>query len=234
MRILLSFTLAALVLTPPMVAQQFEGTFTMRVGGPGGTGAMISKITTKGDRVLNIIALPGMAQEMRTIIDNHAGTITTLTPFPPRMTKPQGVANAKGVIAVRPLPSLGAGTTGAPPHSDIRALGTSQAIAGIQCNDYEATSETGQTVRMCLTSALGRLTTGAMGGAASGDQPAPWAAALGNKPMIPLKIWRTNGVTILEVVEIKRHPVSLHAFDIPPGYIDMATALKNRTSVPKP
>ncbi|MES2123087.1 MAG: hypothetical protein V4503_00215, partial [Gemmatimonadota bacterium] len=135
-----------------LAAQQFEGTLTVRTAGPAGTGAMISKLTTKGQKTLNVIALPGIGQEMRTITDNRAGTFTTLRPFPPGMTLPAGVANAKGVITVDKLPTFSKPGGRTPPKTNIRKLGTSQTIAGLQCADYELTAENGQTLRACLTS----------------------------------------------------------------------------------
>lgn len=234
MRYLPLLALSFVALSQRLDAQRFEGTITVRVGGPGGTGSMLTRMTAKGDKVLNVIALPGMGQEIRTITDNSARTLTSLTPFPPGMTLPPGVATAKGIIDVRPLPVPAKITPGATTKADIRKLGTSQTIAGTRCDDYEVTGETGQIVRMCLATSLGGLVPGALGGAATGGQPAPWTKALGNKPLMPLKIWQPDGTTILEVVAIKRQLVSPRLFDVPPGYITMATALKNRTSVPKP
>ncbi|MEP6590522.1 MAG: DUF4412 domain-containing protein [Gemmatimonadota bacterium] len=217
-----------LILLPAgsLAAQQFEGTIVVRSGGPGGTGAMLWRMTTKGQKVLNVTTLPGIGQEMRMITDNHAGTLTTMTPFPPGMALPPGVANAKGVVKVEPLPKQ---ANGKAPKSDIRKLGTTQMIAGLRCTDYEVTSDNGQTIRMCLTTSLGAMANGAIGG----GNP-EWGAAPGGKPTMPLKIWRPGGATLLEVVEVKRELVSPRAFDIPAGYVDIATAMKNRSLIPKP
>jgi len=235
MRRLLLCALSSVSFVLPLSAQQFEGTLTVRIGGPGGTGSMITRMTTKGDKVLTVMTLPGAAgQELRMITDNHAHTLTTLTPFPPGMVLPPGVSTAKGVVAVRSMPTPPKTTSGGTPKSDIRKLGTSQTIAATKCDDYEATGETGQVVRMCLASSLGRMAPGALGGGGQSGQPAPWASVLGDKPLMPLKIWQPDGTIVLEVVGIKRELVSPKTFDVPPGYVDMETALKARTGTPKP
>jgi len=235
MRRLFLGTLALLLLAPPLASQQFEGTLTVRIGGPGGTGSMITRMTTKGDKVLTVMTLPGTPpQELRMITDNNAHTLTTLTPFPPGMVLPPGVSTAKGVVAVRAVPAPMKPMTGNTPKSDIRKLGSSQTIAATTCDDYEVTGETGQVVRMCLASSLGRMAPGALGGGGQSGQPAPWASVLGDKPLMPLKIWQPDGTIVLEVVAIKRDLVSPRLFDIPPGYVDMETALKARTGTPKP
>lgn len=230
---LCALPLVSLVL--PLRSQQFEGTLTVRIGGPGGTGSMLTRMTTKGDKVLTVMTLPGTPpQELRMITDNHAHTLTTLTPFPPGMVLPPGVSMAKGVVAVREMPTPVKPTTGSSSKSDIRKLGSSQTIAATKCDDYEVTGETGQVVRMCLASSLGRMAPGALGGGGQSGQPAPWASVLGDKPLMPLKIWQPDGTIVLEVVAIKRELVSPRVFDIPPGYVDMETALKARTGTPKP
>jgi hypothetical protein len=235
MRRLLLISLSVIALLRPLTAQQFEGTIAVRIGGPGGTGSMVSRMTTKGDKVLTVIALPGVAgQDLRMITDNRARTMIMLTPFPPGMVLPKGVASAKGIITVRDFPAPAPSPSTKPINSDIRKLGSSQTIAGINCDDYEATGETGQVVRMCLAASLGRLTSGALGEGGQSGQPAPWARALGNKPLMPLKVWKPDGTTVLEVMEIKRQLVASRVFDIPPGYVDVATALKNRTGASKP
>ena len=235
MRRLLLIALSATALTRPLTAQQFEGTIAVRIGGPGGTGSMVSRMTTKGDKVLTVIALPGVAgQELRMITDHRARTMTMLTPFPPGMVLPKGVSTAKGIITVRQIPGPAKSPSTTAMHSDIRRLERSQTIAGISCDDYEATGETGQVVRMCLAASLGRLAAGALGEGGQSGQPAPWARALGNKPLMPLKVWKPDGTTLLEVIEIKRQLVASRVFDIPAGYIDAATALKHRTGIPKP
>lgn len=231
MRKLTCFALALLLLPLSLAAQRFEGTLKVRVGGPGGTGAMLMSVTVKGDKVLNVMALPGMNREVRSITDNKARTMTSYTPFPPGMVVPSGVAKAKGVIAVQKLSALAPAPKQAG-KSDLRPLGTSQTIAGYKCDDFELTGETGDVVRMCLSTSLGGVMMESVGPTPDG-KPAPWARALGNKPVTPLKMWSSNGNTILEVVAIKRELVSSHAFDAPAGYIDMATALKYRTTVPK-
>ncbi|MEO5800072.1 MAG: DUF4412 domain-containing protein [Gemmatimonadales bacterium] len=210
----------------------FEGTLTVRVGGPGGTGAMVMKLTAKGTKVLTVMALPGNNQELRSVTDNKAHTTTNFTPFPPGMAKPAGVADAKGVVTVVKNPVFGPPVMKRGEKTDIRALGTSQSIAGYRCDDFEFTGEAGAVTRMCLSKQLGAIFPGVMGGKNLNGQATPWAAALGDKPMTPLKVWRPGGETILEVIEVKRQLVSPHVFDAPPGYIDIATAMKNRTTLP--
>ena len=235
MRLLLLLALPMMTLAPPLAAQQFEGSITVRIGEPGGTGSLLSRITTKGDKVLTVMALPGAAgRELRMITDNRAHKLTRLTPFPPGMKLPAGVSLAKGVIDVRDLPAQAKSPVAGSPKTDTRKLGTSQTIAGTRCDDYEATGETGQVVRMCLASSLGHLAFGALGEGGGNGPPEPWAGALGNKPLLPLKIWHPDGATVFEVVEIKRELVSPKVFDVPPGYIDIQTAMKNRTGMPKP
>ncbi|MES2125156.1 MAG: hypothetical protein V4503_10770, partial [Gemmatimonadota bacterium] len=73
-----------------------------------------------------------------------------------------------------------------------------------------------------------------MPGNPAGQGAPDWDQAEGGKPMMPLKVWRPDGVTILEVVEVKRELVSPRVFDVPPGYVDLKTAVQNRTTTPKP
>ncbi len=229
--ILLGSSLLALLSSPEH--PQFEGTLVVRVGGPGGTGAMVMTLTAKGQKVLTVMALPGDKQEYRSITDNKTHTTTNFVPFPPGMAKPPGVANAKGVITVVKNPVLALPTPKPGEKSDIRALGTSQSIAGYRCEDYEFTAAAGAVTRMCLSKQLGAVFPGMMGGKSVSGQPAPWAAALGSTPMTPLKVWHPGGEIVLEVIEVKRQLVSPRVFDAPPGYIDIATAMKNRTTAPQ-
>lgn len=223
--------LSTLALALPAAAQGFEGSIVVRISGPGGMGAMTSEMTTKGTKVLNVIRLPGVGQEMRLITDYTAHTITTLRPFPPGMPLPEGVSEAKGVVAVSKTPETPKATGSA---GDLRALGTSQVIAKTRCDDYEATSETGEVIRICLAKAISGRSPGVLGNAGGGGASSAWSKVLGGKPVMPLKVWTPNGQTEFEVVEIKPGKVSDRVFDVPSGYIDMATAMKNRTSTPKP
>jgi hypothetical protein len=173
---------------------------------------------------------PMAGMEVRSIYDPKANTMTTLMPMIAGMANLPGMANAKGMKTVVDLSKMqgGAGANvGGSANGDLKKLGTSQTVAGMPCDDYEASSSNGQTMRMCVTSALGRFTMPQMGGGMgrSASPPPAWAHAFGNKPMFPLKVWSTDGKMAMEVTAIDKGSVPSSMFEVPDGYVDVAAMM---------
>jgi hypothetical protein len=143
-----------------------------------------------------------------------------------------GMPDAKGMKMVIDLSKITAQPAGSA-KADVKKLGTSQKIAGVSCDDYEITDENGKSVKVCVTSSLGRFRmpdlNGGMGrrGGGAGAQPA-WVKAFGDKPAFPLKVWTDDGNTNIEVTSVDRAPVPASLFEIPDGYVDMTAMMRGR------
>jgi hypothetical protein len=239
MRRFIALTLIGLVAATPLAAQ-FEGTITMKMTPPtsSNTGDINIKIAVKGDRSATVMSMPGSAgpmagMEMRSIYDPKANTMTTLIPISPAMAAIPAMANAKGMKTVTDLSKVSAtASQGGSSKADVKKLGTSETILGMSCDDYEITNTGGQPTRMCVTSALGRFTLpqmdGGMGRRGGGAQTPAWAQAFGNKPMFPLKVWSTDGKLAMEVIAVDKGSVPASMFEIPEGYVDMASIMGRR------
>ena len=85
---------------------------------------------------------------------------------------------------------------------------------------------------MCVTTALGRFNLpqmdGGMGRRGGGAAPPAWSQAFGNKPVFPLKVWSSDGKLAMEVVAIDKGSVPASMFEIPEGYVDMASMFRGR------
>lgn len=233
MRRFVALTLFGLVAATPLAAQ-FEGTITMQMTpATNNSGPITMKIAVKGDRSATVITLPASSgpmagMEMRSIYDPKTNTMTALMPLPPGMAAMPAMANAKGIKTVTDLSKMAA--PGSPGGGDskveVRKLGTTERILGMSCDDYELTNASGLATRMCVTSALGRFILpqmGGMGRRGGGAPPPAWAHAFGNKPMFPLKVWSSDGKSTMEVIAIDKGNVPESMFEIPDGYVDMAS-----------
>ena len=240
MRRFVALTLIGLVAATPLPAQ-FEGTITMKMtpSANSTTGDINMKIAVKGDRSATVITLPASSgpmagMEMRSIYDPKANTMTALIPMPPAMAAMPAMANAKGIITVTDLSKTAApgSSGGGDSKMEVRKLGTTEKILGMSCDDYEVTNASGSTTRMCMTSALGRFIlpqmNGGMGRRGSGAPSPAWAQAFGNKPMFPLKVWNSDGKVAVEVIAIDKGSVPASMFEIPDGYVDMASMFGRR------
>jgi hypothetical protein len=85
-------------------------------------------------------------------------------------------------------------------------------------------------MQACITESLGRfvfpLTGGGMGGRGSGAPPPPWTTAFGGKPAFPLKVSQSDGTVVMEVLSVDKAPVSASVFEIPDGYVDVASLFR--------
>ena len=212
-------------------AAQFEGTISMKVSASGSD--MMMTMSIKGDQQSNVIILPPSAGPMagieaRTIIDPTTNTATTMLPLPPGMAQIPILANAKGIKTVLDLSKNTGDAWGS--HAQIKKLGTSQRIAGLACDDYEIIPAKGKPLQACVAESLGRFvfpqTGGGMGGRANGGPAPAWATAFGGKPGFPLRVTESDGNVVLEVLSVTRAPVSPGLFEIPDGYVDMATLFR--------
>ncbi|MGE5730595.1 MAG: DUF4412 domain-containing protein [Gemmatimonas sp.] len=241
MRRIVALVLVSLMPAAPAAAQ-FEGTVHMKMSGSGSAAAegMTMRIAIKGDRQATIMAMPPSAgpmagMEMRSIIDGKANTMTTLMPMPPGMPAMPGMADAKGFKTVTDLSKVSVGAQ-SDAKVEIKKLGTTQKIAGFDCDDYEITSGTGSITRSCITQSLGRFILpeagGGMGmGRRGGSAPPPWAKAFGDRAAFPLKVWTTDGKIAMEVTSVEKGPVPESLFEIPDGYMDMGAMMRGRGGI---
>jgi hypothetical protein len=227
--------LAQLATAAPLAAQ-FEGTVTARLSNVGPADEMMMKVAMKGDRQVTTVTMPASAGpmaglEMRAIYDPKANTLTSLVPLPPMMQQMAAASNAKGIKNVTDLSN--AGNSGSSDDKlDVKKLGTHEKIAGFECDDYEITPANGKPARACITQALGHFMfpqTGNGMGRRGGNGGAPaWSQAFGGHPGFPLKVWNSDGQTMMEVTSVDRGTVAASLFEIPEGYVDMATLLRGR------
>ena len=234
------FVLFQLAAAAPLAAQ-FEGTVSMKLSGTGpqNMGDISMKMMVKGDQQATLVTLPpgagnGMmgGMEIRMVYDPKTMTATTLMPLPPALAQAPMFASAKGLKMVADLSK----TTANPNASsdvtvDIKKLGTTERIAGYDCDDYEIKPSNGDAMRACIAQSLGHFlfpnTGGPMGRGSSGS-PA-WTKAFGTKPGFPLKVWSpAGGGVAMEVTSIEKGSVSADMFAIPDGYVDMGAMMGGR------
>ena len=220
------------------LAAQFEGTVAMKVSGAGTTaGDLTMKMVVKGDQQATIMTLPASAgpmagMEMRMVYDPRTMTATSLMPLPAQLAQMPALAGAKGLKTVIDLSqaAASAGNQATDDHVEVKKLGTTQRIAGHDCEDYEITSSSNKPMRACIAQSLGHFLFPSMGGGmARGRSEAPgWTKVFGTKPGFPLKVWSTTGDIAMEVTSIERGSVPQSMFEIPEGYVDMKALFGGR------
>jgi hypothetical protein len=207
------FSTMLLLAVPASAQQHFEGIITMRAGS--GNQTMPMKFHTKNGRQAIVATMPAMGGEMRMVIDPGSNQMTMLMPMP--AGAPGGNKGMKMVIDIGQQPTSEA----TPPDISVRRLGTSQTIAGMNCDDYEMVTE-GKTVTLCVTPRLGRFSAPSMGARPGSAEMPAWARAFGNRPMFPLKVVDDKGVVVMEVTGIERTAIDEAMFDTnPAGYMTM-------------
>ncbi|MBP9897852.1 MAG: DUF4412 domain-containing protein [Gemmatimonadales bacterium] len=230
----LPLLLLPLALALPMGAQGFEGTMSMRVGAPDGT-MMDVKYMIKGDKMGMTATAPASAgplagSEVRMIIDQSAKTMTMMMPLPAGMGNGMLPPDTKGLKMVNPIGS-GTATEGSNTPVEYKKLGTSQTIAGLKCDDYEASAD-GQTTKICFAPNVGMFAYpnlgGGMNGRGRGAAAPGWAKGLSTAPGFPLKVWSADGKVSMEVTAIDRTAVPLSAFEVPAGYVDLSAMMGGR------
>jgi hypothetical protein len=212
--------LFALLPAAPLAAQ-FEGTITMKMSSPEmGNEAVEAKYYIKGDQFAMGMIAPASAgpmagQEIRMLFNPAAQKMTMLMPVAGEMAAMMG--GAKGIKMEMDLKDLPKEDAKAPEGS-VKALGTSQTIAGRKCDDYEVTSE-GEAFQMCLADGLGRFMMAAGGGMGRDASVPKWARNLAGK--FPLKVSDKRGRGMMEVTAISEGAVPASAFTVPSDYRDM-------------
>ncbi len=232
--------LPMMVLAAPLAAQGFEGTVTASMGAADGTvGEM--KFLVKGDQTSVVMTGganmgPMAGAEIRIIMDTKAGKSTMLIPLTGDMAAQFGAmggGNMKGIKQVVDLHQLaGRGQAADTTTPEVKALGTSQTIAGHKCNDFEITSRK-EVTRVCLSTDMGTFTFPSMGGGPGGrgrgaaGSPS-WTRLMASHPGYPLKVWTTDGKVSFEVTKIEKGNVPASAFEIPEGYMDLGGMMGGR------
>jgi hypothetical protein len=229
-----AFILFAQVFLAAPVAAQFEGTVSLTVSGTG-AGDVSMKMAIQGDRQATIMTLPMSAgpmagMEMRVVLDPKTNIATSLLPIPPALAQFPALANAKGIRTEIDL-GKAANDAVANHSAAIKKLGTSQRIAGLPCDDYEITPSNGTPVTACITQSLGHFVFPQFGGGmGSGASAVPaWASAFGDKPSFPLKVRSADGTVAMDVTSVDKGRVDASLFEIPEGYVDMATLFRGRS-----
>lgn len=227
------------VLAAPLAAQGFEGTIVVNMVGTDGTASEM-KFLVKGDKTAMLTTAganmgPMAGAEIRIIMDPKSGTNTMLIPLSGDMAAQFGAmggGNMKGIKQVINLNQIvGKQDTTTP---EIKALGTSQSIAGHKCNDFEIT-EKKEVNRVCLSTDMGTFTFPNMGGGGGGrgrgGASAPgWTHLLVSHPGYPLKVWNPapEGKVTFEATKIERGNIPASAFEIPEGYMDLGGMMGGR------
>ncbi len=211
---------AALTMAASAEAQTFEGTIALKAT-TAGQPEIALEMQVKGQRNVVITTLgpetgPLAGQQMRIINDAAKGEMVMLMPIPPGMPIP-GAAGAKGMKVVMNLKEIEASAPKTP-DPVITRLGTSQQVAGMQCDDYSV-KVGNDTSYICSTEAIGAI---ALPIGPNGQQPA-WSRALGNRPFFPLKVWG-DGMT-MEVTRVTRGSVPDSAFSYEGNYVDMTSMM---------
>jgi len=238
MRRIVALIFVSLIPAAPLAAQ-FEGTIHLKLSGSGTGESMTMKMAIKGDMQATVMEMPASAgpmagMEMRSIFDGKANTVTVLMPMPPGMPAMPGMADAKGFKSVTDLSKISPSGEQSDSKVEIKKLGTSEKIAGFDCDDYEITQGSGKVTRACITQSLGRfIFPGASGsmGRRGGSAPPEWAKAFGNRAAFPLKVWTPDGKIAMEATSVERGSVPASAFEIPAGYVDMAGMMRGRGGI---
>ena len=220
------------------LAAQFEGTISMKVSGVGNQnmGDITMKMMVKGNQQATLVTLPASAgpmggMEMRMVYDPSTMTATSLMPIPAMLAQSPMFANAKGIKMVADLSKASANPNTSDVTVDIKKLGTTEKVAGIDCEDYEIKPSNADPMRACIAQSMGHFLFPSMGGGMGrGGSAAPaWTKAFGTKDGFPLKVWSpTGGGIAMEVTSIDKGTVPADMFSIPEGYVDMASMMGGR------
>jgi Domain of unknown function (DUF4412) len=226
MRVLAPLLLLAAAASP--LAAQFEGSIHMKMASS--DNAPLTEMTyyIKGSHVAYTMSSPMMpGTEMRIIMDQTTMKSTMLMPLSGEMAgafaSMPGMADAKGIMIEADMAKLAdmAGGKDAMQQSSIKALGTTQMIAGYKCEDYDATD--GKTVvHMCLAQGLGKFAFGGSGGRGGKASAGPsWMRGMDAKMGFPLKVVMGNGKVAMEATSVTKGPVADAMFTVPAGYKPM-------------
>lgn len=219
MRTTLLLLATPLLLAAPAAGQDFEGTISMSMTARELGETMRMKLYVTPARQAMVMTMPASAgpmagQEVRMVVNPATSKMAMFMPAPPGM--PGGGKGIKMVF------NFGAAVaqTGAEAEATVSALGSTQVVAGMSCEDYEVRTNEGS-FRMCVTTAMGQYRFPEMTGGSSPQMPG-WVKAFGNRPVFPLKITADDGSMSAEVTAIEKGPVPAAIVDDnTPGYTEM-------------
>ena len=208
------------VLAAPVAAQDFEGSIAMKMTSANTPEPITMTFYHAGDRQAMVMAMPSgpmAGKQVRMVINPTTKKLTMLMPMPPGMP-------GKGMKMVMDFGTMADQAEAKTTDAKVTALGTSQKIAGMSCDDYEVTTQD-ETIKICMTDQLGRYNFPTMTGRGRPQLP-EWASAFGNKPVFPLKVWKDDGSMSMEVTTIQRGPVDPTLLeDNPEGYMSMPSGM---------
>ncbi len=217
MRKLLPLLLLPL-LAAPLAGQEFEGSIAMKMTGKDLPEPMTMTFYVGGGRQAMVMAMPSgpmAGKEVRMVINPATSKMTMLMPMPPGMP-----GNGKGMKTVMDFGKMADQAESKAGTATVKALGTSQQVAGMKCDDYQVTTKD-ETINLCMTDKLGRYAFPDMAGRGRPQLP-EWTAAFGDKNVFPLKVWKDDGSMTMEVLSVKRGPVDAAILDdSPEGYMAM-------------
>lgn len=211
------------VLAAPLAAQDFEGSITMKMTTKEVADPISMTFYRSGNRQAMVMTMPASAgpsagQEVRMVLNADARKLTMLMPMPAGMPGMPG--GGKGMKMTMDLGQMTERAERQAGDAKVTALGSSQEIAGMSCDDYQVTTKD-ETFKMCMTDQLGRYAFPEMTGRGRPEMP-EWMAAFGSKPVFPLKMWKDDGSMSMEVTAVKKGPVDPALLDENPvGYAAM-------------
>lgn len=219
-----------LLAAAPLAAQDWQGSVAMTLTSPEmGRDPITMVMHRRGTRIANVMTMPASAgpmagQETRMIIDEGSRKMTMLTPLAPGMMIPPAMTGGKPAKGMKIVMDLGAELDDAKaPEGSVKALGTSQTIAGTKCDDYEVTTE-GETMQMCLASGLGKFAFASASPRGMGSASVPaWARAIAGK--FPLQVRDKAGKFTMTATKITPGAPDAALFEVPDGYADMSAMM---------
>lgn len=231
--------LPLLLLAAPLAAQEWQGSVTMTMVSPDMGGEPVTMVMhRRGNMVANVITMPPSAgpvagQEMRMILDDAAKTMTLLAPLPPGAMIPPAMTGGKPARGMKVVTELGTEPQDAKAtEGSVKALGSSQTIAGTRCDDYEVTAD-GETMRLCLASGLGNFSFASASPRGMGSAQVPgWARAIIGK--FPLQVRDKAGTFTLTATKITPGAPAAALFEVPEGYADVSAMMGGMGRRPRP
>ena len=106
--------------------------------------------------------------------------------------------------------------------TDIKALGTSETVAGYKCDDFQIIENDKPTDKMCATKELGAFAFGAMQMGGRRGSSSGWTQFFNQHPgYFPLKLTGSDGKVIMEATAVQKGGVPDSIFTEPDGYMEM-------------
>lgn len=212
--------LAALLLAPAALPAQpaFEGSITYRMTAEGVS--MQMTMMTKGSKVRTEMEMPGMPGPMFVLMDTEKEIMQSVIPSMGMYVE----MNLKQVAdQMQITPEMREAMNQAP---KIEALGTSDQIAGITCQNYRFT-QGDEEMEGCIATGMGVFMGGASGGPPGRGGPLSGLGVDFSKfmaefkdGMMPLRMRvKQNGTwsTFMEATAVERKSLEASLFELPPG-----------------